>query len=132
SISAYLSNSNKTVRSACIFIEIPLASSLTLTASLRPLLEAPLMTLDSVRPTLPSCPNPKLSKTGTVTNGVNNGVFVPLSLPSPSPASLLSSSNCLLQNQHHVSLFTTLSFLYNYSPSSTSSSVSHHRQYYTT
>ncbi|CAF1192780.1 unnamed protein product [Rotaria sordida] len=136
-MSVHLSNSNKTIRSPCTFLQIP--SSLSSSSPpLPPLLDAALMTVvqkqqqqasrtsplpppsssdrnqcehilinfGGVRPPLSSSSSPKLLKTGT-----NNGV-PPLPLPPPPPSSS-SSSNCASQNQHHVPLLTTHSFLYN-------------------
>ncbi|CAF2635242.1 unnamed protein product [Rotaria sp. Silwood2] len=140
-MSVHLSNSNKTVRSPCTFIQIPPSSS---SPPLPPLLDAALMTVvqkqqqtsrtpssssdrnqvehilinfGGIRPSSSSSPSPKLPKTGAGTSGANDGVPPPRPppppLPSLQPSSSSSSSNCTSQNQHHVPLLTTHSFLYN-------------------
>jgi hypothetical protein len=128
-MSIHLSNSNKTARSPCTFIQIPPSSSPPPSSSLPPLLDAALMTVvqqqqqpsrtpppgfdrnqfehilinfAGVRSSLSSSPSPKLPKTGT--NGTNSNIP-----PPPLP----SSSTGSLPNQHHVPLLATHSFLYN-------------------
>jgi hypothetical protein len=128
-MSIHLSNSNKTARSPCTFIQIPPSSSSTPPPP--PLLDAALMTVvqqqqqssrtpppgfdrnqyehifinfAGMRSSVSSSPSPKLPKTGTT--GANNNI------PPPSSSSS-SSSNIPLPNQHHVPLLTTHSFLYN-------------------
>ncbi|CAF5225459.1 unnamed protein product, partial [Rotaria magnacalcarata] len=141
-MSVHLTNSNRQVRSPSNFIQIPPPSSLSSSSSPPPpLLDAALMTVvqkqqasristhasdrnqleqsvihfGGVRPCSSSSPSPKLPKMGTINNGNNNGVAPPppASLPSHQSSSLPSSSNCPPQNQHHVPLLTTHSFLYN-------------------
>ncbi len=120
-MSVHLSTNNKTTRSPCNFVQIPLSSSSPpLSSSLPPLLDAALMTVvqqqqqssrtpppgfdrnqfehilinfAGVRSSLSSSPSPKLPKTGTVTGGTNTNIPPPPPPPPPPLAPLSSSSS---------------------------------------
>ena len=81
-----------------------------------------------IRPSLSSKSSPKLSRIRTVTSENINGILPSIPLPSFPPLSTSSSAvavtttttttttaitNCPSQNQHHVTLLPTHSFLYN-------------------
>jgi hypothetical protein len=139
-MSIHLSNSNKTIRSPCTFVQIPPSSSSPplSSSSLPPLLDAALMTVvqqqqqqQSSRTPPPGfdrnqfehilinfagvrsslSSSPSPKLPKTGTGTGGTNTIIPPPPPHPLPSS--SSSNCPPPNQHHVPLLTTHSFLYN-------------------